>query len=542
MTPHDNDANAMPGTLASALDGATAERAAAPFILHGDEVATYGDLAAASRQAAAGLQALGLGRGDRLGLLSLNRIEWLVLFFACARIGAVAVAMSPRYREGELGYILKDSRVKAVATVGEHEGCDFAALFERLSADAPQLRHLILLPGSEPQAHDPATPGLERVPYSTVLQHAGNADSAQAVTKLQSDVTADQPAMVIYTSGTTGRPKGAGLTHRSLLASAWAQAAHMRIADTDLLTLASPLNHVGGITCGILTLLAGRGRVDLLPEFKASQVLERIGLHKPTLLAGVPTMMTLLLMKSEGLDIDFSSVRLAFIGGSSVDPSLLARLQQRLPAATLMNLYGLSETSGAIVLTPWDASDQDLMETIGVPIGDARLRVVEPGGTKDMPLGEVGELCFKGCGVVPGYVGAAEANAAFLPDGWLRTGDLGQVDARGVITLRGRAKDMYIQGGFNVYPAEVEAHISRHPDVLMVAGIGVPDPVLGEIGHYFIVRKPGATVTEQALRAWCAEALADYKVPRRFEFREELPLTPAGKIQKAALRTEQAQP
>jgi len=293
---------------------------------------------------------------------------------------------------------------------------------------------------------------------------------------------------------------------------------------------------VGGITCGILSLMAGGGRVDLLPEFKANEMLQHIQQHRPTLLAGVPTMMTLLLMKSEGLGTDFSSVRLLFVGGSNVDATLLSQLQQHMPNATLMNLYGLSEASGAIVITPWDATRDDLMNTIGCVIGDAEVQVIDPTDAQPVPVGGVGELCYRGCGVVPGYVGAEAAHKdAFLPGGWLRSGDLGQLDERGVITLKGRAKDMYIQGGFNIYPAEVEARIARHPQVLMVAGIGVPDPVLGEVGRYYVVARPGATLDEATLRAWCAEGLADYKLPRQFVFRDELPLTPAGKIHKAAL-------
>jgi fatty-acyl-CoA synthase len=331
-------------------------------------------------------------------------------------------------------------------------------------------------------------------------------DNPAACDRAAATVTANDLAMVIYTSGTTGRPKGAGLTHHSLLASARAQAAHMRIDEHDLLPLALPLNHVGGITCGILSLMAGGGRIDLIPEFKALDVLERIRLHRPTLLAGVPTMMTLLLMKSQGLDIDFSSIRLLFAGGSNVDAALLGQLQERMPRATLMNLYGLSESSGAIVLTPWNATREDLMNTIGRTIGDAEVQVL------------------------------SLVDRRPLPGGWLRSGDLGEVDHRGVITPRGRAKEMYIQGGFNVYPAEVEAYIALHPQVLMVAGIGVPDPVLGEVGRYYVIPRPGGRLTEASVRAWCTQGLADYKVPRQIVFRDELPLTPAGKIHKAALR------
>jgi acyl-CoA synthetase (AMP-forming)/AMP-acid ligase II len=524
-----------PMTLGGALSEAVRRRGDAPFILHGDAVTSYRELEHASLRAAAGLVRLGLGPKDRIGLLALNRIEWLVLFFAALRVGAAVVAMSPRYRESELGHMVRDSEVKAVASITAHEGHDFAAMFERLAPELPSLKHLILFPADADVTTATERRKLPHVPYATLLDADGDAPHVE---RAAARVTADDLAMVIYTSGTTGRPKGAGLTHRSLLASSRAQAAHMRIDEHDLLPMASPLNHVGGITCGILALMAGGGRIDLMPEFKAVEVLERIRQHRPTLLAGVPTMMTLLLMKSQGMDIDFSSMRLLFAGGSNVDATLLAQLRERMPRATLMNLYGLSESSGAIVITPWDATREDLMGTIGRTIGDAEAQVVDPVDLRPLPVGEVGELCFRGCGVVPGYVGAASAGDAFLPGGWLRSGDLGDIDSRGVITLKGRAKDMYIQGGFNVYPAEVEAFVARHPEVLMVAGIGVPDPVFGEVGRYYVIRKPESTLTEAALRAWCAEGLADYKVPRQIVFRDELPLTPAGKIHKAALRSD----
>jgi fatty-acyl-CoA synthase len=188
------------------------------------------------------------------------------------------------------------------------------------------------------------------------------------------------------------------------------------------------------------------------------------------------------------------------------------------------------------VITPWNATHEDLMNTVGRTIGDAEVQVLGLDGRRPLPAGEVGELCFRGCGAVHGYIGAAaDDNDAFLPGGWLRSGDLGEVDHRDVITLRGRAQEMYIQGGFNVYPAEVEPYIARHPQVLMVAGIGVPDPMLGEVGRYYVVPQPGGRVIEASLRDWCAQGLADYKVPRRILFLDELPLTPVGKMRGATL-------
>ena len=478
-------------------------------------------LDAASDQLACGLMGLKLQRGDRIGIIGLNQVEWLLLFYAAAKIGVAVVGLSVRYRDTELEAMLGDSQAKVVFSLQAHEGFDFIAMLQRLGPRLPALRHVIAIDGT----------GL-------------NSLSALAATPLEAGrlsatrrrVLADDVAMEIYTSGTTGRPKGAGLTHRSLLTSATAQARHTRVCASDVLHVANPLNHVGGITCGVLTHLVGGGTVVLVAEFKADRMIGLMQQHRPTLLAGVPTVLTLLLMHARIDAVDLSGVRLVFSGGSNVDAALLQRLAERLPQATLMNLYGLTETSGAIVMTPWNRTDADLMGTLGAPLEGAQLKVAGPQGEALAP-GTVGELWFRGAGVVPGYIGAA-AGQGFSPDGWLQTGDLGTVDNRGVITLKGRQKDMYIQGGFNVYPAEVEALIHRHPGVVMAAGIGVPDPLLGEVGRVYVVPKPGSALCEGDIRNWCAEHLADYKVPRQVVLRDALPMTPAGKIHKAALRAD----
>jgi fatty-acyl-CoA synthase len=510
---------ALAATIGEQLGLAAQQRGTAIAIIDDDLHHSWAALDAASDQLACGLLGLGLQRGDRIGVLALNQTEWLLLFYAAAKLGVAVVGLSVRYRDNDLGPMLADAQVKAVFTVQQHEGCDFIALLQRLGRQLPLLRHVVAIDG-----HGLAS--LQAL-ASTPLD-AGRLAAARR------RVVADDLAMVIYTSGTTGRPKGAGLTHHSLLASAAAQAAHLRLGMADLLHLATPLNHVGGITCGVLAHLVGGGTLVLVAEFKAGRVLQLMQQHRPTIVAGVPTMLTLLLMHADVDNVDFSAVRLVFSGGSNVDPVLLERLQQRLPNATLMNIYGLSETSGGIVMTPWDASDDDRLHRLGMPFAGAQLRVAGPAG-QPLPPGQVGELWFKGCGTVPGYIGAA-AGQGFSPDGWLMTGDLGAVDERGVITLKGRQKDMYIQGGFNVYPAEVEALINRHPQVLMAAVIGVPDPVLGEVGRLYAVARPGTLLDLAELRRWCADQLADYKVPRQWQLCTELPLTPAGKIHKAALR------
>ena len=532
-----NSATFPPDTLTGALADAVRRRGSATFFRHGSRTTSYRELQQRSVVLARGLRRIGLGRGDCIGLFALNQTEWIELFFAATRIGAIVVGMSVRCRGNELLHIINDCNVKAVALIPEHEGHDFIAMFDGVASDIPSLQRLIVLDAVDAVGCSPSVGasriGIPTVAYASLLGYAGSQDISESA-----PVQPDDLAMIIYTSGTTGRPKGAGLSHCSLLAAAGAQANHMRMTDSDHLPLALPLNHVGGISCGVLSILLTGGTLDLIPEFKAERVLQRMRLHRPTLLSGVPTMMTLLLLKSTS-DTDFETLRLVYLGGSNVDPTLLVHLRQRMPGAMLMNLYGMSETSGAIIISPWGAEEHSLLTQIGKPIGDAQVKVVEPGSEVTLGLGEIGELCFRGAGVVAGYVGAAASTTStFTSDGWLRSGDLGQLNADGSITLRGRAKDMFIQGGFNVYPAEVENFLGRHPDVLMVGGIGVADPVMGEVGHYYVVAAVGSSIDEEALREFCRQGMADYKVPRRIHLRDSLPLTPSGKINKALLRLE----
>lgn len=505
-------------TLSQALASAARSHPAVVAYIDRGRNFSFSDVEAASDRLACALLALGLSRGDRLALLADNRIEWLQMFFAAAKIGVAVVALSPRYRDAEIEHMLGDSQTRAVFTLSRAEDFDCLAMFERLAPRLPALRHVIAMDGDDfaAMAATVVDPGL--------LAAASSA------------VPADGLVMVIYTSGTTGRPKGCALTHASLLASARAQADHTRVQPGELMQLSNPFNHVGGITCGILSQMLAGGSCELVPAFKAKTVLDMVRKHAPAILIGVPTMMALLLMHPESESADLSTVRLIITGGSNVDATLLAQLQQRMPQATVMNLYGLSEASGALVMTPWDCADQDLMQSIGQPLAGAEVQAIGPDG-RELPPGEVGELRFRGLGVVRDYIGAAAGSGAFA-DGWLHTGDLGLIDERGFIMLKGRMKDMYIQGGFNVYPAEVEALIATHPQVLMVAGIGVPDPVLGEVGRYFVVAKEGGGLTPADVLAHCAGKMADYKMPRQIVLRTELPLTPAGKIHKARLRSE----
>lgn len=516
--------HAVAKTIGSALSDAVARRGTATAYIDSGRRIAFGEIDAVADRVACGLLQLGYRKGDRLGIIALTQIEWLQAFFGAARIGVTVVGLSVRYRDTEIEYMLADSEAKGVISIAQADGFDILAMLDRLAPRLPRLEHVIPL---APVAGRPIDLGaLVATPID-----------AAALAAARDRVAPDDLAMVIYTSGTTGKPKGAGLTHRSMLASAAAQCAHTRMDERDLIQLALPLNHVGGITCGVLTYLLGGGVIELVPVFKADTMLQRFAANPPTVISGVPTMLTLLLAHPDSETVHLDSVRLILAGGSSVDSTLLSGLQARMPKARLMNLYGLSESSGALVMTPEECDREHLMNSIGKPLAGAEVRVVTSAGAQ-AGAGEVGELRFRGAGVVPGYIGAAASAHPFDDAGWLRTGDLGEVDAEGFIRLRGRAKDMYIQGGYNVYPAEIEDFIAKHPKVMMVAGIGVPDPVLGEVGRYYIIPRPGSGLTEREIIEHCTGHMADYKIPRQIVLREELPLTPVGKIQKAALRSE----
>ena len=477
-----------------------------------------------SERVAMGLLKLGFKKGDRIGVNALNQPEWLYVYFAAAKIGAGVVGLNVRYRDVELEYILNQSGARAVVTLSKVGDMDYAAFFEAFRSKTPSVTEWIFIDG-------PGFPGA--VSFDDLVQ---TEPDQSALDKAQAEVRPDDLMIIIYTSGTTGKPKGAAITHKSQLASACAQAEHTKVTPDDFVTLALPLNHVGGITCGVLTMLLEGAGCELVPMFDPKTIIQLSEKNPPTIIPGVPTMHTLLLMNPDIGSFNSQNVRLVITGGSNAEPALLTKLYETFPNAAVMNLYGLSETSGAVVLSPWESDYDTTIRSIGKPIGDFQVKVVDTEG-KDVPTGETGELLFKGDAVTAGYFRMPEeTKEAFEVDGWLHTGDMGFVDQVGYITLMGRLKEMYVQGGFNVYPVEVENLLSKHPKVAMVAGIGVADPVLGEVGRYYIVPKPDQAPTEEELKVYCKEHLADYKVPKRIVLRSELPLTPVGKVMKAKLK------
>ena len=519
---------ADPSTIPELLAWRAAHDTDRVFLVVDGRDVTFGDLDRLATQVAAGLASWGIGPGDRVAVAAPNGLAWLGLFFGAARLGAALVTLNPRYREQEFRTMLNQSGSRLLLCPAATPEFDFAAFFAGFRAEVPTVERFVFLDAPGPDAT------FEGASTFDELVAAGAAGRPTA--GLETGPDPDDPAVILYTSGTTGRPRGAVLTHRSLLASARAQVEHLGWDEHTSTVGSLPLNHVGGLTCGILSLLVAGGTVVLQPTFSPSAVLAATAEHRTTVLSGVPTMLLMMLGALAGTPVDTRSLRQVIVGGSILDPSLARQVAATWPDARLINLYGLSESSGAAVLSAPDDDLDTVTRSIGVVIGGFEWRVVDPAGEPVAP-GSAGELQLRGACVASGYWDMPEETAeTFLAGGWLATGDVVEAEPDGHLAVRARKKEMYIQGGFNVYPADVEAVLAAHPSVALAAGFGVPDPVYGEVGAYVVVPRPGAEADPDELRAWCAERLADYKVPRHVVVASDVPLTPAGKVAKAELR------
>jgi len=292
---------------------------------------------------------------------------------------------------------------------------------------------------------------------------------------------------------------------------------------------------VAGITCSVLSLLMVRAKVILQPFFIPSEMIGLCAEHKSTVFGGVTTMVAYIFKDPTFRPEALRSVRITMTGGSNVEPELMEQIIENVPQSKVMNLYGLSECSGGVVMSTLDDDKEALLNSIGKPLQGFQVKVVDD-DRNERGANETGELMVIGDCVAAGYYNWPGATAEAFASGGVLTGDMGYVDEKGYVYLRGRKKEMYIQGGYNIYPAEIENILVRHPKVSMAAGIGVPDPVMGEVGRFYIIPSAGETLTPEELTQYLKEHLANYKIPRHFVFVEELPLTPAGKIHKALLK------
>ena len=515
-------------TLPQLVDHQAAARGDAEFLRNGNQTVTFSELSEKSRWFSRALAARGVSRGDRVALATENRPEWLIAFFGLLRLGAIAVTINPLYREAELSFMLRTTKAVAVISESMSGNYDLADFYSR--ADLPDLQFKVFLPGS------PALDNAKSDSFADILSAGQKAEPVAETGAAEAMLNHGDPAVILFSSGTTGQPKGAVLTHQSIIASAQAQVETFDQTSDDVLIGVMPLNHVGGITCTITSSLVSGGRVEQIRRFSPGAVVDLMLESRATIFSGVPTMYIMMMADRRLRNADLSRVRLCVIGGSNVEPATATAVMDTFTSARLANLYGLSESSGACIISPKGESLEDLTATIGTAIGSFDARVVDGDGAV-LPEGEPGSLQIKGECVMRGYWELPEMTAETLTsDGWLNTGDIAVRSADGHISLRGRSKEMFVRGGYNVFPAEVENTISQLEDVTMVAVVGVQDEVYGAAGRAYVVCGEGSQLSTDEVREHCRRALASYKVPDSVVFVDSLPLTPSGKIKKGELR------
>jgi acyl-CoA synthetase (AMP-forming)/AMP-acid ligase II len=494
-------------------------------VVDGKRRVEYRTLLHLVHDAARGLIAAGIQPGDRVAIWAPNSLEWVVAALGITTVGAVLVPINTRFRGSEAGYILACSGARVLFTVGEFLGVDYSGLLASSGVPLPTLERTILLSG------DSAAGSMGWEDFAGLGR---SVDAAEVDARSQS-VTPGDPSDVVFTSGTTGNPKGVVMSHGQTLRAYldWCDWADLRPGDRYL--IANPFFHIFGYKAGCLACLM-RGATNVpLAVFDAGVVLELVENERITVLPGPPTVYHSLLEHPGRRNRDIASLRVAVTGAADIPVDLIRRVREELPFERILTGYGMTEAG-----TVTGSQPEDDFEHIATTVGKAwpgfEIRVAgTSGGTA--PAGEPGEVLVRGETVTRGYLDDPEATAAAIDgDGWLHTGDLGTIDADGYLRIVGRLKDMFIVGGFNAYPAEIENLLHRHPRVAQVAVIGVPDPRLGEVAKAFVVLSPGDPVDAADIIQWSRGEMANFKVPRSVEFLDALPVNATGKVVKDELR------
>lgn len=485
---------------------------------------------------ASGLAARGIGRGDRVGIWSPNRVEWLVTQFATARIGAILVNINPAYRQAELEYALNKAGVRMLISAVRFKSSDYLGMLQAL---APELAHAT--PGALRLARLPKLEGVVRMGgeptpgmlnYGALLAEPDTDQLAAATAALgQHDAINIQ-----FTSGTTGNPKGATLTHHNVVNNGRFVAMAMRLGPDDRLCIPVPLYHCFGMVLSVLACVsAGACMVFPGEAFDPLATMQAVSEERCTALHGVPTMFIAQLDHPEFDRFDFSRLRTGIMAGAPCPIEIMKRVVADMHMAEVTIAYGMTETSPVSFQSATDDPLDKRVATVGRVQPHLECKVVDGAG-EIVPVGATGELCTRGYSVMLGYWEDDVRTREAIRDGWMHTGDLATIDADGYCNIVGRVKDMLIRGGENIYPREIEEFLFRHPKVQAVQVFGVPDTKYGEEVCAWIVLKPGQNATEEEIREFCRDQIAHYKIPRYIRFVSEMPMTVTGKVQKFVMR------
>jgi HIP---CoA ligase len=474
---------------------------------------TFAQLGAEATRAARALVDSGVAPGDRVAIWAPNCTEWVIAALGTFLAGGVVVPLNTRFKGGEARYVLDRADAKLLFTVSDFLATNYISL---LGAEdpVPSLSEVIDIRSSR----------------WTEFLRSGNDATALP------EVGPDDLATIMFTSGTTGRPKGAMLTHEATVRAytAWSDVIGLRADDRYLIV--NPFFHSFGLNAGIVACLLTGATIIPHAVFDVDEVMEHAAEERASMLPGPPTVYQSILDHPRLAEFDMSSLRLAVTGAAAVPVELIRRMRAELGFETIVTGYGLTEATGIATMCRHDDDPEIISTTCGRAIPGVEVLVVDEKGV-EMPRGEPGEVVIRGYNVMRGFIHDPDATAeAIDADGWLHTGDIGVMDAAGNLRITDRTKDMFIVGGFNAYPAEIENMINDHPAVGSVAVVGVPDVRMGEVGYAFVVPRLNATVTADELIAWCRDKMANYKVPRYVEIVDALPLNASGKVLKYELR------
>ncbi|MCK5827231.1 AMP-binding protein [Candidatus Bipolaricaulota bacterium] len=491
---------------------------------------TYEELDKRVSHLARGMLELGVGKGDKVGLWMPNIPEWVVAYYAIARVGAVVVPMNTRYKTHEVEYILNNSEATTLFAVDAFAGIDYLSMIGGIRGNLPNLKHVIIV----------GEPGQDMQPFGAVSENGKSlVDDGKLAEREQSCDPSDN-VFILYTSGTTGNPKGAMLSHHNIAKNAEQVTKVLHTEDQDVFLLAVPFFHCFGCVMGIAGAITWGAAVVPMQIFKPVEALELVERFGVSVLYGVPTMFVLELEayrkgKADGSSYDVSALRTGIMAGAPCPVEVMRGTMEEMHCNVSI-AYGLTEASPVITMTRFDDPVARRVETVGRALDGIEVKISDA-DRKPLPTGETGELACRGYNVMMGYYKMPDKTADSIDaDGWLYSGDLATMDEEGYVQIVGRKKDMLICGGFNVYPAEIEEYLFTHPKVQNVSVIGMPDNVMGEVAVAYIIPREGVSIDPQEVIDFCVGEIANFKVPRYVQIVDEFPMTQSGKIKKFQLR------
>jgi len=483
--------------------------------------ATYRELWDQTTRLARALLASGVRQGDRVGIWSPNRFEWVITQFATARIGAILVNINPAYKTSELQYALTQSGVSLLIHASAFRSNDYGSMVREVCSHCPELRETIVVDTG----------------WSDLLERASRVSEGE-LTDRESGLQFDDAINIQYTSGTTGFPKGATLSHHNILNNGYFVGEMIKYTEQDRVCIPVPFYHCFGMVMGNLA-CSSHGACMVIPAeaFDPLATLETIAAERCTSLYGVPTMFIAQLSHPRFNAFDLSSLRTGIMAGSPCPVEVMKQVQSAMHIPEVTICYGMTETSPVSTQSSWNDPLERRVSTVGRVHPHVEIKIVDSETGAIVPRGVPGELCTRGYSVMLGYWGNEEATReAIDAAGWMHTGDLATTDVEGYVNIVGRIKDMIIRGGENVYPREVEEYLYTHPAVLDVQVIGVPSEKYGEEVMAWVKRRPGATASGEELASFCRGRIATFKIPAYWKFVEEFPTTVTGKIQKFKMR------